>query len=117
MADKDCPEKPHLEKGDGEIISIATLVLAEKRTSLAVLRTGVAVGLIPLSITTALVALSKSFEWTENLHFLVPMYAVLTVLTLVSLYLIGRALQRIHHHDEILARLRKSSPTLGPFID
>jgi hypothetical protein len=92
-------------------------VLAEKRTSLAVLRTGVTVGLIPLSITTVLVTLSGVYDWLKNLHFLIPMYAVLTFLTLVSLYLIARALRRIHHQDELLEKLRRSSPALGPFID
>ena len=81
--------------------------LAEKRTSLAVLRTGIAVSVIPLSITTVLVALSQWYSWVENLHFLVPMYAILTGLMLLSVWLIVRSIRRIRQCDAEIVLLQK----------
>lgn len=93
------------------------VVLAEKRTSLAVLRTGIAVAVVPLSVTTVLVTLSRFYSWLDNLHFLVPMYALLSALVLLSAYLIVRALRRIHHYDELLGRMRAKHPELRELLD
>ncbi|MFC1609942.1 hypothetical protein ACFL6C_03205 [Myxococcota bacterium] len=106
-----------IDQEDAHLASVAQLVLAEKRTSLAVLRTGVAAGLVPLSVTTVLVTVSRLYHWLDNLHFLIPMYLMLSCLTVVSLYLIGRALFRIRHHDKMLDRLRRASRSLQPFLD
>jgi uncharacterized membrane protein YidH (DUF202 family) len=86
------------------------VLLAEKRTALAVLRTGIAIALVPLSITTVLVTLSRFYSWLDNLHFLVPMYGVLTGLIILSGYLIVRAMRKIRHYDELIAKLRAQSP-------
>lgn len=101
---------------DSEAIGLVQLLLAEKRTSLAVMRTGVSVGLVPLSITTLLVTLSRFYDWLANLHFLVPMYFVLTCLTVLSLYLVGRAVRRIHNADKQIETLRRSHPHLARWI-
>lgn len=93
------------------------VLLAEKRTSLAVLRTGIAVAVVPLSVTTVLVTLSRFYSWVENLHFLVPMYTVLSGLVLLSAYLIVRALRRIRHYDDLLGRIRARHPELRELLD
>lgn len=51
-----------------DILSInqVQLLLAEKRTALAIMRTGIAVFALPLSIFSALIATSK---WYEPLMF------------------------------------------------
>ena len=110
-----CSHVP-LDAETGRLIGVIQLVLAEKRTSLAVLRTGVTIALVPLSITTVLVTLSRFYDWVANLHFLVPMYAILTALTLLSLYLIVRAVLRIRREDRIVDEFKQSYPDLAPFI-
>lgn len=110
-----CPLPPTGD--DAEVESVIQLILAEKRTSLAVLRTGVTVGLLPLSVTTVLVTLSRFYDWFANLHFLAPMYVLLTFLTVVSAYLIGRALLRIRKQDQLIETLRREYPRVAPFID
>jgi hypothetical protein len=101
---------------DLEPTGLVQLLLAEKRTSLAVMRTGVSMGLVPLSITTLLVTLSRFYDWLANLHFLVPMYAVLTCLTVLSLYLVGRSVRRIHTIDGQIETLRRSHPALARWM-
>lgn len=92
------------------------VLLAEKRTALAVMRTGIAIAVVPLSITTVLVSLSRYYSWLDNLHFLIPMYGVLTGLLLLSVYLIVRSIRRIHHHDRLIARFMKSSKAFRDLI-
>ena len=101
---------------DRQMIAVAQLVLADKRTSLAVLRTAVAVGLVPVSIATVLVTTSRHYNWLENLHLLGPLYAVLTCLTIVSLYLIGRAVLKLRNQDKLLDNIRHDHPMLARFI-
>ncbi len=56
------------------------LILAEKRTSLASLRTGIAVLAIPLSIMSALVATSRYYEILDVLHLFITVMIINTLL-------------------------------------
>jgi uncharacterized membrane protein YidH (DUF202 family) len=85
------------------------LLLAEKRTSLSVLRTGIAILVLPLSVLSVLIATSRLYGTTDVLHFLVPVLAISTVLTLLAFYLIVRALHRIHVVDRHIAQLKHGS--------
>ncbi len=49
------------------------LLLAEKRTALSTLRTGIAVFAFPLSVLSVLIATSRMYEIREVLHWLVPL--------------------------------------------
>lgn len=85
------------------------LLLAEKRTSLSVLRTGIAILVLPLSVLSVLIATSRLYGTTDVLHFLVPVLAISTALTLLAFYLIVRALHRIHVVDRHIAQLKNGS--------
>jgi hypothetical protein len=98
------------------VYGLAQLILAEKRTSLAVLRTGITVAILPLSVTTVLVTLSKFYIWVENLQFLVPMYAVLTGLMVLSVYLITRATLAIRRQDAMMEKLCAEHPEMCRFM-
>ena len=56
--------RPMITEQQNDILSInqVQLLLAEKRTALAVMRTGIAVFALPLSIFSALIATSKWYE-------------------------------------------------------
>ena len=53
---------------ESSIIGKAQLVLAEKRTSLATLRTGIAVFVLPLSVISFLIATSKHYDFFQMPH-------------------------------------------------
>ena len=55
-----------------EIIDAISLLLAEKRTSLAVLRSGIAIFTLPLSVFTILIATSRFYNAMESLHLITP---------------------------------------------
>ncbi len=63
-------------KIDSIAINEVQLILAEKRTSLAIMRTGIAVLALPLSVTSVLIATSKYYDVLHVLHFLVPLCAL-----------------------------------------
>jgi len=93
---------------NSEIINAINLLLAEKRTSLAILRTAMAIFTLPLSVFTVLVATSKFYEFYSSLHFIIPLLIICSILVFLGVYLIFRSFRRIKeidhkiHESEIL---------------
>ena len=65
---------------ESSIVAKITMLLAAKRTSLAVLRTGIAILTLPFSVVTVLIATSGHYEFTENMLFIIPLMGLNTVL-------------------------------------
>lgn len=98
------------EKGRDEDESIdisrVQLLLAEKRTSLAALRTGIAIFTLPLSVTTVLVTTSRFYNFLDNLHFLIPLFFLCALLVAVGSYLIFVSLVRHRHQSEQIRKIK-----------
>ncbi|MFC1729458.1 hypothetical protein ACFL6I_03885 [candidate division KSB1 bacterium] len=92
------------------------LILAEKRTSLAVLRTGIMIFALPLTILTALIAFSPNYDLEHNIWLMVPIVTVSTFLFLLAVFLINRSIRNIIKYDQILLELRESDPDLKKLI-
>ncbi len=88
------------------------LILAEKRTTLAVMRTGIGVFTLPLSVVTVLVATSRYYNFLETYHFLVPLLVLCTGLVVLAVYLIHRSVLRIWKQDAIIKKIREKDPGL-----
>ena len=73
------------------------LLLAEKRTALAALRTGIAIFTLPLSVTTVLVTTSRLYNFMQNLHFLIPLLLLCIILVATGTYLIVVSLIEMAH--------------------
>ena len=99
------------------IINEVQLLLAEKRTSLAAMRTGIAVFALPLSVLSVLIATSKYYDITHVLHLLVPLLLISTALVFLGAYLIIRAIIKIRHVDRIILELKRKHSKIAPFID
>jgi hypothetical protein len=69
-------------------INEAQLVLAEKRTSLAVMRTGIAVLVLPMSVMSVLIATSKYYDIIYVLHLMIPLGILIFALIVFGTYLI-----------------------------
>jgi len=93
------------------------LILAEKRTSLSIVRRGIAVMALPLSVVTALIAFSRYYDITHNLPLLVPPLLVCLLLILLSAFLLGRSLLRIRHQDLLLRKLKDRDPELRQMLE
>lgn len=82
-----------------EIQDEISLLLAEKRTSLAVLRTAIAIFTLPLSVLTILTATSKYYNPIDILYLIIPLVLISSFLILFGLYFIIRSFRRIRKID------------------
>jgi len=105
------------KRTDSIAINEVQLLLAEKRTSLAVMRTGITVLVLPLSVMSVLVATSKYYDPLHVVHFLVPLGIVNLALIILGAYLIIRSIIRMHNHDRLIHEIKLKHSVIGAFID
>ena len=98
------------------IIQRAQLILAEKRTSLATLRTGIAVFALPLSVLSVLVATSKHYHLMDVLPMIIPLIALCGLLVLLGSYLIVRAVFRIRRFDALLHHVSRENRRVADLL-
>jgi uncharacterized membrane protein YidH (DUF202 family) len=99
------------------IINEVQLLLAEKRTSLAAMRTGIAVFALPLSVVSILIATSKYYDFIHVIHLVVPLLTICVALVFLGSYLIIRAITRIHRYDELTLKLKRKHSSIAEFVD
>jgi uncharacterized membrane protein YidH (DUF202 family) len=93
------------------------LLLAEKRTSLSTMRTGIAVFAFPLSVLSVLIATSKSYDVHEVMPWLVPLVLLNLGLTALGVYLITKAVIRIRHYDRLIDKLKSKHSRLAELLN
>jgi uncharacterized membrane protein YidH (DUF202 family) len=98
------------------IINEVQLLLAEKRTSLATMRTGIAVFVLPLSVLGLLVATSGYYDFQRVLYLAIPLLTICAGLIGLGIYLVYRAMAKIHLYDKQIMELKKNHPRIGKFI-
>ena len=98
------------------VIQEMQLLLAEKRTALATLRTGIAIFAFPLSILSVLVATSKSYNLHEVAQWLVPMLLINLGLIALAVYLIVRALRKLSHYDRLIQEYKRQHSRLAKLL-
>lgn len=103
-------------ESDAIVINEVQLLLAEKRTSLATMRTGIAVFALPLTVLGLLVATSKYYEFVDAWPLLLPLLVLCAGLTVLGVYLVHRAVIKIRRYDGIVNELKKENKNLVRFI-
>jgi uncharacterized membrane protein YidH (DUF202 family) len=99
-----------------EIFNSVSLLLAEKRTSLSVLRTAIALFTVPTSVFTILVATSRYYDLNESLYFAVPLFLLCFFLIFFGLYLVIRSLRRLHAIDRKIQEIKEKDTCLREII-
>ena len=102
--------------GEG-INATLQLLLAEKRTAMALLRTGIAVMVLPMSVISFLVATSRLYDILHVNYLVIPLLLVTGLLIVLSGYLILRAVLQLHFYDRSLKRLKSGHPQLMSILD
>jgi hypothetical protein len=74
------PENTNSHQSGNIIINEAQLVLAEKKTSLAVLRTGIALLVLPLSVASFLIVTLKYHDIIYVMHLFLSLMILCTIL-------------------------------------
>jgi uncharacterized membrane protein YidH (DUF202 family) len=100
------------QKQEPLIFNEAQFLLAEKRTQLATLRTGLAVLAVPLSLETFLIVTSRFYHVGENFWYLLPVHVICLLLLGLGAYLIVRGLRRLRQCGAALSKLRRKNPIL-----
>jgi uncharacterized membrane protein YidH (DUF202 family) len=106
---------PHQAPDEARSVARIQLVLAEKRTSLAIMRTGIGVFTLPLSVVTVLIATSGHYKFLEAYHLLLPLLMLCAGLVVLAIYLIHRSVLRIWRQDAMIRKIKQQDPDLAEF--
>jgi uncharacterized membrane protein YidH (DUF202 family) len=93
------------------------VLLAEKRTALASLRTGIAVFALPLSVLSALIATSRYYSMEKVVPLLAPLLLLNLGLVVLGTWLVFRSLRRIHHYENRIRELSEKYRSIAEFIE
>ena len=102
---------------DSIVINEVQLLLAEKRTSLSTMRTGITVFVLPLSVLGVLITTSRYYDFHRVLPLIIPLLTICAGLVVIGTYLVFRAMSKLHHYDRQIQELKKEHPRIGKFID
>ena len=98
-------------------INEVQLLLAEKRTALAVFRTGIALLALPMSIMSFLIATSKYYDVIQVLHLLIPLVIFCFILGGFGVWLILRSMKRMHRYDNLIHEIKSRHSIVARFLD
>jgi len=117
-------ETPQLKPpsdSDGEpsnfILGEIQVLLAEKRTALASMRTGIAIFALPLSVLSVLIATSRYYSMEKVLPLLVPLLLLNLGLVALGSWLIYHSIRRLHRYDHRIRDLTKKYRSLAEFVE
>jgi hypothetical protein len=93
------------------------VLLAEKRTALASLRTGIAVFALPLSVLSALIATSRLYRIDKVLPLMVPLMILNLGLVALGCWLVFRSIHRIRLFEARVRELSQKYRSIAQFIE
>ena len=102
---------------DNLIFGEIQVLLSEKRTSLATMRTGIAVFALPLSVLSVLIATSRYYSIGKVMPLLVPLLLLNFGLVVLGSWLVFRSIHRIHHYEHRIRELSQKYRSIGKFIE
>ena len=104
-------------QGDSLLINEIQLLLAEKRTSMSTMRTGIAVFVLPLSVLSLLIATSKYYDIVHVMHLLLPLLGLCLALVVLGGYLVIRAIIRMRRQDQHILEIKRKHSRIAALID
>jgi|ERR1700693_685463 uncharacterized membrane protein YidH (DUF202 family) len=102
---------------DNLILGEIQVLLSEKRTSLASLRTGIAIFALPLSVLSVLIATSKYYSFTKVMPLLAPLLILNFGLVVLGSWLIYRSIKHFRHYERRIRELTQKYQSLADFVD
>src|SRR5215475_362809 len=106
-------ETNKLPMPDNVIFGEIQVLLAEKRTALASLRTGIAVFALPLCVLSALIATSRYY----SLDKVMPLLLLNLGLVVLGTWLVFRSVHRIRHFEHRIMELSAKYRSIAEFIE
>jgi len=105
------------EQNENVVIGEVQLVLAEKRTSLAKMRTGIAVFALPLTVLSVLVATSKYYDIFHVMSLLLPLLALCAALVILGSFLVIHALVKLRRYDRMILAIKRRHGSIADLIE
>jgi uncharacterized membrane protein YidH (DUF202 family) len=102
---------------DASIFNEVQLLLAEKRTALATLRSGIAVFALPLSVLSILIATSRMYNVLNVIILLIPLFLLCFGLVILGTYLVISSIFRLRRFDHLIKTIKKEHSILRQFLD
>ena len=99
------------------ILGEIQVLLSEKRTSLAALRTGIAVFALPLSVLSVLIATSRYYNIGAVIPMLVPLLLLNLGLVVLGSWLIYRSIRHLRRYDHRIRELTLKYRSIADFVD
>jgi uncharacterized membrane protein YkgB len=100
-------------KKETSLAHFGQVLLAEKRTSLAALGSGIAVFALPLSVLSVLIATSRYYSMEK----VMPLLILSLGLVALGSWLIFRSIGRIHHYEHRIKELTRKYHSFAEFVD
>jgi uncharacterized membrane protein YidH (DUF202 family) len=104
-------------KLDNLIFGEIQVLLAEKRTALSSLRTGIAVFALPLSVLSVLIATSRYYNVGSVMPLLAPLLLLNLGLVVLGSWLIYHSIRRIHRYDRLIRALTQKYQSIAEFVE
>jgi len=101
---------------DNVIFGEIQVLLAEKRTALASLRTGIAVFALPMSVLSALIATSRYYNMQKVIPLLLPLMLLNLGLIVLGCWLVFRSIHRIRHFEHRIRELSEKYRSIAEFL-
>ena len=101
---------------DSLILGEIQVLLSEKRTALATMRTGIAVFALPLSVLSVLIATSRNYNIGHVMPLLVPLLFLNLGLVVLGSWLVFRSVRAVHRYDRRTTGLSTRRPSSGTAV-
>jgi uncharacterized membrane protein YidH (DUF202 family) len=110
-------EKDESSQLDSLILGEIQVLLSEKRTALSIMRTGIAVFALPLSVLSVLIATSRYYSIEKVMPLLMPLLLLNLGLVVLGTWLVFHSIGRLHHYDRRIRELTRKYRSLAEVVD
>ena len=110
-------EKDESSQLDSLILGEIQVLLSEKRTALSIMRTGIAVFALPLSVLSVLIATSRYYSIGKVMPLLMPLLLLNLGLVVLGTWLVFHSIGRLHHYDRRIQELTQKYRSLAEVVD
>ena len=110
-------EKDESSRLDSLILGEIQVLLSEKRTALSIMRTGIAVFALPLSVLSVLIATSRYYSIGKVMPLLMPLLLLNLGLVVLGTWLVFHSIGRLHHYDRRIRDLTQKYRSLAEVVD
>ncbi len=104
------------EESDMLALGEIQVLLAEKRTSLSVMNSGIAVFVLPLSVMSFLIGASKYYDPAKVMALLIPVLVICAALCGLGVYLVVRAIRKIRRYEAMILEVKKKHSNLSSVL-